>query len=321
MPKLSRRWAGIAGAGLTLACLAFFGLQLRGLLSDGDFDLQSSLPLIPASLAAFLVAFAAFSIAWHLLLLTVGARPAIATSTGVFATTQFGKYLPGNVGHHVGRVALSTSLGLPADAVMVTMIAEVAIVFAWMGVLGLPLLDFWLVRLDIDGHRLAMMLCTLVAGGAMTALVAWRLFRRHARFAAAVGSLHLALKHALRSPVPAASAATLILFGILATSLSLALLDPARALPTAALFPAVAGLFAAAWLLGFVTPGAPAGIGIREVVLTEGLAPLIGRDQSLLVALLFRIVSTLADFLVFLAGLCILWWDRRRVRRLPPIAP
>src|SRR3546814_5500746 len=43
----------------------------------------------------------------------------------------------------------------------------------------------------------------------------------------------------------------------------------------------VLGVYAAAWLLGFLMPGAPAGLGVREVVLFMGLAPLVGGASAM----------------------------------------
>lgn len=308
---LNRRWAGVAGGVFATACVIFFGLQLKTLLADDALDLSRSLPLFPASFAAFIVAYAAFAFGWHLLLLTAGTRPSVASSVGIFATTQFGKYLPGNVGHHFGRVALATSMGLPANVVVVTMVTEVVVLLAWMVLLGLPLLDFWIARLAVDSARLITVLLPIGSAIVFGGVVAYLFLRKLPAVASTLASLGQIATHASASPGKAITAIVMILGGILATSFSLALLDPTATLPMPDTFPLVAGLFAAAWLLGFVTPGAPAGIGIREVVLTEGLTPLIGREPSILISLMFRILSTSADLLVFIAGLGILWWQRR----------
>lgn len=324
MPKLNRHWASVAGGVLAIACVLFFGLQLKTLLAGDALDLSRSLPLLPASLAAFIVAYAAFAFGWHLLLLTAGTRPSVASSVGIFATAQFGKYLPGNVGHHIGRVALAVSMGLPANAVVVTMVTEVVVVLAWMVLLGLPLLDFWLARLAVDGARMITVLLTICAAIVAGGMAAYLLLRKLPAVASTLASLGQIATHASESPGNAVTAIVMILGGILATSFSLAVLDPTATLPMPDTFPVVAGLFAAAWLLGFVTPGAPAGIGIREVVLTEGLTPLIGREPSILISLMFRILSTGADLLVFVAGLGILWWQRREAtgsRRTPASNP
>lgn len=61
------------------------------------------------------------------------------------------------------------------------------------------------------------------------------------------------------------------------------------------------GGYAFAWCVGFVIVIAPAGAGIREVLLVTFLSPLIGGPNALAVALCSRAVNTVSDLLV--AGL------------------
>lgn len=58
-------------------------------------------------------------------------------------------------------------------------------------------------------------------------------------------------------------------------------------------FPTV---FATAWVLGFITPGAPGGIGVRETILTSGLTPFIGASAAVSIAIVARIIAILGDF-------------------------
>ena len=64
----------------------------------------------------------------------------------------------------------------------------------------------------------------------------------------------------------------------------------------------VLGVYAAAWLLGFLMPGSPAGLGVRELVLLLGLTPLFGAQAATAAAALLRLVTTLGDGLAFLAA-------------------
>lgn len=57
--------------------------------------------------------------------------------------------------------------------------------------------------------------------------------------------------------------------------------------------------FSVAWIAGFITPGAPAGLGVREAIIVALLTHLIDEPQSLLVALIFRLVSIFGDILFF----------------------
>jgi hypothetical protein len=67
-------------------------------------------------------------------------------------------------------------------------------------------------------------------------------------------------------------------------------------------FFAVSGALALAWLAGFATPGAPAGVGVREAILILALTGSLGDEASTLVALAFRLVTTGGDVLLFALG-------------------
>ena len=70
-------------------------------------------------------------------------------------------------------------------------------------------------------------------------------------------------------------------------------------------FPLFCGAFIVAWLIGLVTPGAPAGIGVREAVILLLLTPLLP-ESKLLVALIFSRMVTIGGDVVFffIASLC-----------------
>ena len=55
------------------------------------------------------------------------------------------------------------------------------------------------------------------------------------------------------------------------------------------------GWLSLAWISGYVVPGAPGGIGVREAVLVLGLSPLLGEAQALAIALAYRLVTLVSD--------------------------
>jgi uncharacterized membrane protein YbhN (UPF0104 family) len=57
------------------------------------------------------------------------------------------------------------------------------------------------------------------------------------------------------------------------------------------------------WLVGFVTPGAPAGIGVREAVMAGATGGLINEATITFAMVIFRILTTLADGAAFLTVL------------------
>ena len=70
------------------------------------------------------------------------------------------------------------------------------------------------------------------------------------------------------------------------------------------------GLFSLAWVAGFLTPGAPAGLGIREAILVAVLGATYGAGIAVGLTLLLRIVTLGGDGLAFAGGVLarrILW--------------
>jgi uncharacterized membrane protein YbhN (UPF0104 family) len=70
-------------------------------------------------------------------------------------------------------------------------------------------------------------------------------------------------------------------------------------------------VFALAWVVGFVTPGAPGGLGVREGLMLLMLAPVFTAASASVLVVALRIATTLGDVLILLAGTMML--PRHRV--------
>jgi uncharacterized membrane protein YbhN (UPF0104 family) len=57
-----------------------------------------------------------------------------------------------------------------------------------------------------------------------------------------------------------------------------------------------------AWLVGFLTPGAPGGIAVREALLVSLLTHITADDTILIAALILRITTTVGDLILYLFG-------------------
>jgi uncharacterized membrane protein YbhN (UPF0104 family) len=71
-------------------------------------------------------------------------------------------------------------------------------------------------------------------------------------------------------------------------------------------------IFSVAWVAGFLMPGAPGGVGVREGIIAIGLELFIAPGAALAVALLHRALSVLGDALTFALGV---WMRHRRAAR------
>jgi len=67
-------------------------------------------------------------------------------------------------------------------------------------------------------------------------------------------------------------------------------------------------LFSIAWLAGYLVPGAPGGLGVREGMMVFLLSPVLGVGASVGLGVTLRMTTTIGDAMAFLIGL---WMSRR----------
>lgn len=284
---------------LSLLCLYFFGRRLANLSVEWDALRVGALVHVGYALALLLLSYGFAACLWRSLLKLLGRKIGLRQAVSIFLVTQFGKYLPGNVGQHIGRVALARSQGLPVVSVLVSMLGETALVLSLMMALSLPVLAVY-IRAD------ALWLVGGIVLLAMAALVVWLdVGGLNTRVSMWTGEIRLSgSRRDLFMPVLLAAAT------IFASGFSMLVLDE-RFLAETGVGLYAFSVFCAAWVAGFVTPGSPAGIGIRELILSEGLSPIVGREGAAVAALLLRGATTLADILAFGIGLLMIEWKKR----------
>lgn len=279
-----RTWSRRAGT--ALAALAAAYLAVRFLRRGGEpafADIPAVVWLCAAGLAiACAAADVLLALAWRALLEMQGAHAGRAWSIRTYGVSQIAKYLPGNVGHFVSRQLLGASAGVSQAALARSSLYEIASLAATGVLLGLSALPL------IDGRLFGWAAPPAAAAIVLAALAAVRL---------AAGAR------------PAQALAAHLLF-LLATSLIFAALlaltapDAGRGLS----WPTVCGAYAAAWFAGLVTPGAPAGIGVRELVLVFLLDGHASEQDLLPTLVLSRAVTVLGDTIFFGAAA---WAGRR----------
>jgi hypothetical protein len=237
-------------------------------------------------------------LAWGLLLVTVTRSPVgWQPLLSVYGRSNIAKYLPSNALHFAGRQMLGRRFGWGQAGMATATLLELAIVVAMA-------LAFVLALGSIAAPpRLGMLAPTPWIAASLGLLVAgicgFLLFApRIPILSGWLGALHLA--DALRAS-PAMLGALGCYAGFFALSGALLWL----------IFAGVAGVwngtealtvcmaFSAAWLAGYVTPGAPGGVGVREAMLLLLLKDVHGEPVALAAALAMRIATTLGDFLVF----------------------
>lgn len=250
--------------------------------------------------------------AWQRLLASLGHRQGFARLDAILLTTQIGKYLPGNVGQHLGRIGLALAQGIPAPALFASMAYEVVLLLL-AGVLvglvcGAVSAPGLVLLLHHQGAALltaiALVVAGLVAIPSLGKALPWLVTK--------IAPTHDVTAQSLRVPasqMPALLGIYAVAYLVIGGTVSLLAIGLLPGTPLD--FALLTAAFAIAWVAGFVTPGAPAGIGVREALLLLMLGGSLGAVDSSLLILALRIVTTLGDILCLVAGLVQMAWLRR----------
>ena len=270
-----------------------------------DYDWRPSLPLLAAALLFSLLRKALGGVLW--LDLLRGLSPAAAGRPpgrilGIYFLSNLASYLPGSLWYIPWRMRSHRQLGIPASHTAVGSAMESLILVLANALIGLPLL---LLRGEWRAEPWIVLLVLLLGALVIQPPVLRLLFRLLRR---ALGrdleEPCFELGRTLRGMILAALAA-------LATGASLYCL--ARGL-TPSLSPGdylyLTAAFSLAWVVGFLTPIAPGGLGVREGLLLWLLSQPLPLPVATVVAVASRLLFLIED--VFWAAASWLAGRRRR---------
>ncbi|MCS7291770.1 MAG: hypothetical protein RMI89_02180 [Gloeomargarita sp. SKYBB_i_bin120] len=211
----------------------------------------------------------------------------------LYVQTNLAKYIPGNVWHFYGRVRAAQARQIPTGIVLVSILLEALLLAAAALLVGIhrwqqgswPLLALVVVLVGIHPWCLNRLLTWVgrrkVQGTALPPL-------RQYPLPLLLGNL---LFLGLRG---------LGFLCVLGTWVSLSW----------RLLPVLWGAFGLAWLLGFIVPLAPGGLGVFEATLTVSLQGVIPTGTVLAAAIGYRLVSVLAEIAAAAVGVGIEWGRR-----------
>jgi hypothetical protein len=215
--------------------------------------------------------------AWQKVLQHLGVSVAAPWAISAYGISQIARYLPGNIFHIAGRQALGAAANLPHWPLAKSAVWELGLIAAagtMFGLLILPLLTEYVTY----ATSLTLFIATLVVSLIL-------LKHLHSQAIMLAFKLHLIF---------------LLISGIIFTCL-IELLSEDAAIQVKDWLPLI-GTYIVAWLAGLVTPGSPAGIGIRELVLLLLLNGIIGETELVMVVALVRFVTASGDGLFFIAS-------------------
>ena len=235
-------------------------------------------------LSEFLLSFA-----WRRLLIWCGHKD-ISTNicNRIYGKSQIAKYIPGNVFHVVGRHILGSQAGIKHIVLVGATVYEILgllsisilIGFGGMVIFGLGDIYFSLYQIIL------ILFTTLVITSLAIALAPYLMSLR---------GIILPNKR-IRDTIHNISKVYLLYFiFFLIAGLLLVIIVNTFLNINFIITAKLVVIFSIAWVAGFIIPGAPGGIGVREAVIIFFITPIIGEAQSIAVAIALRFITLLGD--------------------------
>ena len=288
-----KRFFRLAGSTVVTACLALVAWQIYRYAPElgAVLSRKGVVPLLAVSGAVYALVFAILAVVWHLLLTRVfGGRARFRDAYAVYARTSIGKYLPGNVGHVVGRQVMGKTKGIAQASIAGASVMEIVcqtcaagMIFLWADLPFETNIPPWVY---VASSLILLLLVPVAVIG---------VGRRR--------NIEALADRSFRTLYGWLCAACFLDMGFfLFTGSLLYVLAAGAGLDMHLGLPAVVAVYSISWFLGLVTPGAPAGAGVREAVIISMLGLTMDHSQALAVAVLFRIMTTAGDVLFFGTG-------------------
>ncbi|MEG3640119.1 hypothetical protein [Magnetococcus sp. PR-3] len=289
-----KRGAHLLGLAMVLGSLFYVGKQLwvyRQQLGEQLTVEQLLHPGLSGGIAYGMLSLL-LGAAWAILLPV--STPWHARYT-ILAKSQIAKYLPGNLFHFVGIYLLGKQVGIDAKTLGKALFYFTALTLISALCMTVPILPKLAAMVPVLHNLDNLILWLTVILLFIVSLIMARRYLPEMTYSLRPLSISLGLQ---------------LIFHLGAGWIFVWQL-PGPHTPMETLF--LIQAYLATWAVGYITPGSPGGIGIREGGLLLLLAPLYGEPATLYAALMMRGVTTVGDFLFFFSGVLI--------RKKPLMAP
>lgn len=210
------------------------------------------------------------------------------------------RWLPGQVWAYAGRVTQSSKLSLSKSFCAVSISIELLLtVIAWTIVAAIGIVA-WGAKIDLLAHVPASVLLFSLLGAGLLATGPLLFLRKRPQSAISqkVAKLLFDIKRALACrPSWSGLLAVTTFYIALCVLNGLSFWFIAQSLTNESLsLPAVIGVNAAGWLAGFLSFGAPGGIGAREATIVALLAPIMELETCIAATVIWRCTQVAIEF-------------------------
>lgn len=272
----TKRYLNWLGSSLGVVGIIFVAIKLNEYSSQIDksiFNLEFLISFL-GLVIAYCTVNLLLSVAWHDLLKYFDVDTTITWAVETYGITQLAKYVPGNIFHFASRQAIGMANGIPNIPLAKSALWEIFLIIL-AGSLFV-ILNLQLFKVEVSEMIRIMIFITVVSTCCSFSYILYGYY-----IARAILSYTLLL------------AITGIIFAVV-----LVMVVPEGNNIYYMVTP-ICGAYVVAWLIGLLTPGAPAGVGVRELVLFSLLSSSIHQADLLTAITLSRILTVTSDVIFY----------------------
>ncbi|MBB6340551.1 hypothetical protein HNP49_000701 [Pseudomonas fluvialis] len=264
----------LAGNILAIIGIGFVCIKIWGYA--GEIDLSRLTPALWTVVAGLAITYGCanllLALGWQKLLAQLGQQANTRWCIKTYGLSQIAKYVPGNIFHFAGRQAMGMSHGISGWVLARSTLWELALLCISGSLFAALVIPALYPQIPTVWASVLFLLLVITS-----AALIQRIIGTYAAQAQLAYLLFLTISGAI--------------FPILTICIAPSLID---------YYPiTLAGGFVIAWLAGLLTPGAPAGVGVREAVLLILFENNLPASDLLLCVLFGRLITVVGDLLYF----------------------
>jgi len=302
----------LLGVFLTIASVWFvckkINLQMDAVKTMHVWNLQT-LHYVSICVLVYFFALNLLGVAWWCQLQHLEAKAGLGDILALYAKSQLAKYLPGNVFQYVGRNLFALKHNISQAKIIQSTLYEILSLLVAALLITLPLSIYLYSQFTFENLQ--------TTGKLPDSWVLQFLTPNHAWIVSCILIFACCVLIQQRKKIPVFSARFLksyllsyagyaFIFHLLAIFVFM-LIWHGWLNQSGDYFLMITLMFAylLSWLIGFVVPGAPGGIGVREATLILLLGSFVQEQELITLATMSRLVSVVAECLFFFEGVLI----------------
>ena len=299
--KISKRWIDIAGKILMILSIAFIFYKLM----QYNIDLNQLMNIKIIVILFFLV------LIYGLNVYVIGTR-AYSTIVNIisnklvtyslireiYCKSNLYKYLPGNIMHFIGRAQIAVNANIAhTDILLSTIIEIIILVIAALLIvsISIPTNVFTYIPLNIVNELIYLLIISMI----MLLLILIILYIIRNKIIQIINKYALIVSKKNIRKLLISLFFCIIRLWINALIFLICLSIFIDNIPSSE-YLNIIGLFVLTWVVGFLIPGAPGGIGVREAAMCLAFGYLYSDDKILYTALIYRVISIFGDMMSYI---------------------